>query len=292
MALDEYEALVRNEVDVLKKGTDRERAAEFRRMGENSVYKGMTNEEVKVKTVDDFYSRHPEKTDAVGTGVKIKPIEIDDNEQSEYIWSYDGVDNTVADIKLYEESARALSKKFDFEVEFINNEREIPYPNVENQYDVQNYNNMLRAMGWLDNEGKITINLPNIPSVEEVEKTVVHECVAHGGLLKLFGNHLNTFLEEVYRKASGEVRGAIAKIQAKYPFADNYTLIEEYLAHLTEKVVLTQGERSTLTDFKDFVKNSLVRFNIYTGRNRRITEDDLKSLLRQHAKYLEKRTAL
>ena len=79
-------------------------------------------------------------------------------------------------------------------------------------------------MGWLDRNGKITINLPNISSVEEVEKTVVHEGVAHFGLLKLFGNHLNNFLEEVYRKASNSVRSDIANIKARYPFADNYTL--------------------------------------------------------------------
>lgn len=288
-ALDEYEALVRNEVDALKEGTDKGRAAELRRLGEESDFKGMTNEEVKSKEIQDFYTAHPDKVDAVGSGEFVKPIEIDDSESAGYVWSYDGVDNTVEDIKAYEKHAREYAKKFNFDVEFISDEREIPYPNVEDKYDVMNYNNKLRAMGWLDRDGKITINLPNIPSVEELERTVVHECVAHGGLMKLFGFHMNSFLEEVYRKASSDVRMAIGNVKSRYPFADNFTVIEEYLAHLTEKVVMSSGERALMTDFKDFVKNSLVRLNIFTGRNRRITEGNLRELLRQHAKYVEKR---
>ena len=290
-ALDEYEALVRNEVNALKEGTDKERAAEFRRMGQHSEFKGMTNDEVKSKEIKDFYTAHPDEADAVGSGDFVKPIEIDDSETDGYVWSYDGVDNTIEDIKAYEQHAREYAKKFNFEVEFINNEREIPYPDVDDKYDVMNYNNKLRAMGWLDRNGKITINLPNIPSLEELERTVVHECVAHGGLLKLFGFHMNSFLEEVYRKSSSDVRVAIANVKSKYPFADNFTVIEEYLAHLTEKVVMSPGERALMANFKDFVRNSLVRLNIFTGRNRRITEGNLKNLLRQHAKYVEKRTA-
>ncbi|MBO7193320.1 MAG: hypothetical protein J6V47_03450 [Bacteroidaceae bacterium] len=290
-ALDEYEALVRNEVNALKQGTDKERAAQLREIGENSSLKGMANDEVKRKEVEDFYTRNPDKIDAVGSGFKEKPIEIDDNEPSEFVWSYNGTENTVEDIEYFKDVAQDVAGRFNFDIGFIKNEREIPLPDTNDKYDVMNYNNKLRAMGWLDKKGGITINLPNIPSVEEIEKTVVHECVAHGGLQKLFGNHLNTFLEEVYRKASGDVRVAINNIQSRYPFADNYTVIEEYLAHLTEKSVLSSGERAMFADFKDFVKNALVRMNIYTGRNRRVTENDLKSLLRQHAKYIEKRTA-
>ena len=291
-ALDEYEALIRNEVNSLKQGADKSRARELRHKGETGGYKGMTNEEVKSREVADYYTAHPERIDAVGSGnVKEKPITIDDSETSGHVWSYEGVDNTVEDINRLRESAQQLARRFNFEVNFISNERELPYPNVNDRYEVIDYNNKIRAMGWLDREGKVTINLPNISSVEELEKTVVHECVAHGGLLKLFGNHLNSFLEEVYRKSSGEVRAAIGKMKAKYPFADNFTVVEEYLADLTEKVVLSPTERSVMTGFKDFVRNSLVRLNIYTGRNRRITESDLKSLLRQHAKYVEKKTA-
>ena len=290
-ALNEYEALVRAEVNSLKKGADKTRALEFREKGETSVYKGMTNDEVKSKEAVDYYTAHPDKIDAVGSGnMKEKPITIDDSESSEYVWSYEGVDNTVEDISRLRESAVKIARRFNFELEFISDERELPYPNVNDQLEVLDYNNKIRAMGWVGKDGKITINLPNIPSVEELEKTVVHECVAHGGLLKLFGNHLNNFLEEVYRKSSSDVRVAIGRMKAKYPFADNYTLIEEYLAELTEKVVLSPAERSVATDFRDFVKNSLLRLNIYTGRNRRITESDLNSILRQHSKYIEKRT--
>ena len=290
-ALDEYEALVREEVNGLKKGTDSKRAAEFRQLGDGSAYRGMTNDQVKAREVQDYYTAHPEKADAVGSGSVLKPIKINDSEPSPYVWSYNGTKNSVEELKFYEQSARALAKRFNFEVDFVNNEREIPLPNEADKHDVQDYNNKLRAMGWIDREGKITVNLPNIPSVEDVERTVVHECVAHSGLSKLFGNHFHSFLEEVYRRSSGDVRMGIADTKNRYQFVDNHTAIEEYLAHLTEKSVLSSGERSALTGFKDFVRNALVRLNIYTGRNRRVTESDLKSLLRQHAKYVEQRKA-
>ena len=289
-ALDDYEALVRDEVNVLKQGTDKTRAAEFDRMGEESRFKGMSNDEVKTRELEDYYTAHPKKNDNVGSGFNDKPINIGNTESSGYVWSYNGVENTVEDIKAYEAYARDYARKFNYEVEFISDEREIPYPDVNDKYDVQNYNNKIRSMGWLDNSGKITINLPNIKSVEELERTIVHECVAHGGLLKLFGNHLNTFLEEVYRKSSGDVRAGIGNVRARYPFADNYTVVEEYLAKLSEKAVISPGERSWLTNVKNFIRNSLVRTNLYTGRNRRITEEDLNGLLRKHARYVENRT--
>lgn len=291
LALDEYEAMVREEVNALKPGIDRERAAEFRKLGEESRFKGMSNDDVKSKEVADFYMAHPEENKASGTGnLMDTPIKVGNSEPSGYIWSYYGTDNTAESIKHLEGYARKLADKYNVEVDFITDERQIPYPDKNNGDEVLEYNNRVRAMGWFDKEGKIIINLPNIPSTEEIERTMVHECVAHHGLLKLFGNHLNPFLEEVYRKASSEVRAGIGKMKSRYKFADNYTVIEEYLASLTEKSVLSSGERAVLSDFKDFIKNALVRMNIYTGRNRRVTEKELTGLLRQHAKYVEKRT--
>ena len=289
LALDEYESLVRDEVNRLKGGTDSRRAAEFRQLGEQSRYAGMTNEEVRAKEVTDYYTAHPDKTVVATNGGMVKPIKINDKEPSPYVWSYNGTKNSAEDLKSYENAARALADRFNFKLEFVSNEREIPMPDEADRYQVQEYNNKLRAMGWVDRDGKITVNLPNIPSVEDIERTVVHECVAHSGLSKLFGNHFRTFLEEVYRKSTGDVRTGIANAKSRYPFVDNYTVIEEYLAHLTEKSVLTPSERSTFTGFKDFVKSALVRLNIYTGRNRRVTESELMELLRQHARYLEQR---
>lgn len=289
-ALNEYESLVRDEVVQLTKGADRQRAAELKELGEESRFAGMSNEEVKSKEVEDFYTRHPEKTDAVGNMNDPKPIKIDDDGTSGYVWSYNGVDNTVEDIARFEKEALKIAERFNLDLKLIRDEHEIPYPDVNDKYDVANYNNKLRAMGWLEKKGPVTINLPNIETREELEKTVVHEGVAHYGFAKLFGNYLNEFLEQVYRKASSEVRQGIDRIQAQYRFADNFTVVEEYLAKLTEKAALSINERRVLNGFKDFIRNSLVRLNIYTGRNRRITESDLMSLMRQHAKHVAKRT--
>lgn len=291
LALDEYEAMVRDEVNALKAGADSKRAAEFRKLGEESRFKGMGNDEVKSKEVVDFYIAHPELNESSGTGnIVSAPIKVGESEPDGYVWSVYNIGNTAESIKQYEEYARKLADKYNVKMDFITDERQIPYPDKNNGNEVLDYNNRVHAMGWMDRHGRITINLPNIKSNEDVEKTVVHESVAHHGLLKLFGNHLNPFLEEVLRKSSSEVRAGIDKMKGTYKNADSYTLIEEYLASLTEKSVLSPGERAVLSDIKDFMKNALVRMNIYTGRNRRVTEKDLTSLLRQHAKYVEKRT--
>lgn len=291
-ALDDYLSFVQGEVELLKQGAKTERAAEVENLAAESPFKGMSNDEVKRREIEDYYSNHPEVADAVGSGnFKDKPIEIDDEADADYVWSYDGVDNTKEDIANFRSYAQELGRKYNCEIEFIENERELPYPDKENPYEVADYNNRVRALGWMDRSGRITLNLPNIPSYEEVEKTVVHEAVAHSGFSKLFGNHLNTFLEDIYRKAAGDVRAGIDKVNSQYShIGDKYLVIEEYLAHLTEKAVVTPKERSLLADFKKFIKDSLVRFNVYTGRNRRIRESDLISLIRQHAKYIRKRT--
>ena len=68
LALDEYEALVREEVNALKRGTDKKRAAEFREKGRVSSFRGMTNDEVKAKEIESYYTAHPNEADAVGSG--------------------------------------------------------------------------------------------------------------------------------------------------------------------------------------------------------------------------------
>ncbi len=292
-ALNAYEHFVRREVETLKKGTDEVRKQQLAALAADSPYKGMSNDEVKHNEVQDFYRAHPEKQGPSGSGnFKEKPIEIEDEGDPEYVWNYEGNNITRTEIENYKEVAQKLADKFNAKVDFISDEREIPLPDANDKYDVANYNNRVMSLGWLDSKGRITINLPNIASVEELEKTFVHETVAHDGFNKLFGNHLNTFLEEVYRKASPDVREGIERVHSKYRrFKNMYISIEEYLAELSEKANLTSEERSLKTSFKDFIRGSLLRLNIYTGRNRRITEQDLIGLIRQHAKYISKNVA-
>ena len=76
--------------------------------------------------------------------------------------------------------------------------------------------------------GKITIVIPNHASVEDVEKTLLHEAVAHHGLRKLFGEHFETFLDNVYQNVEPEIRRIITS-QAANNNWDFRTATEEYL---------------------------------------------------------------
>ena len=81
--------------------------------------------------------------------------------------------------------------------------------------------------------GKITIVIPNHSNIADVEKTLLHEAVAHHGLRKLFGEHFDNFLDNVFKNASEDVRREIVKLAAKNKW-DFRIATEEYLASLAE----------------------------------------------------------
>lgn len=81
--------------------------------------------------------------------------------------------------------------------------------------------------------GKITIVLPNNLGTIDAEQTLLHEAVAHYGLRKLFGEHFDAFLDNVYESATEEIRRKIAEMAARNGW--NFrTATEEYLAGLAE----------------------------------------------------------
>ena len=285
-ALDEYAKFVIDEVMALKKGTDAGRKLELLEKGLSSEFYGMSNDEVKWKELDGYFERKRETEEQPNIPVTLTKVK--DNENG-YVWNSYNYKNTPDDIAEYRKYAEKLGERFGYKLEFISDEHEVPLPDVNDRFAVQDYNNQLRAMGWVGEGGKVYINLPNMKSLEDVETTVVHEVVGHSGLLALFGNHLNDFLEEVYVKANGEVLRGINKLKLTYHGFDNYTVVEEYLAHLVEKVRPSLQERSLLAKFKDFIKGMLLRLNIYTGKNRRVSEKELVMLMKKHADYMAKR---
>ena len=91
-----------------------------------------------------------------------------------------------------------------------------------------------RAKGWFDTKtGKIVINISNHTSVADVERTLLHEAVAHYGLRELFGKQFDTFLDNVFQHAEADIRAQIVELAKKHGW--NFrTATEEYLASLAE----------------------------------------------------------
>nr|DAS53390.1 MAG TPA: DNA methylase [Caudoviricetes sp.] len=92
-----------------------------------------------------------------------------------------------------------------------------------------------KAKGWYDPKtDRITIVIGNHRSPQDVVTTILHEAVAHYGLRKLFGNHFDDFIYNVYAHGSDEVRRAIANLALKKYGGKIDVATEEYLARLAE----------------------------------------------------------
>ena len=292
-SLDEYEALLRDEVDRLKGGTDKRRSVRLLKQGLDSDYFGMSNDEVKADEIQKYYDWVAVRdADRVGlhsepyAPAPPRPIYIPPEDNSGYVWSYGEAKNTREDIERYKERAEAVAAKFGVKPHFIFDEREIERPDPEDYDAVARYNAQVVSSGWV-NVGRVFINLPNAKNIEDVERTVLHEVVGHKGLMHVFGEHLNDFLEDVYRKASPEVLRGINRIKYQYRGFDNYTVMEEYLAYLAEGTGLTRQERSLYARIKDYIRSLLIRMNIYTGSNRQISESELRDIMQRHCEYLQ-----
>ena len=92
-----------------------------------------------------------------------------------------------------------------------------------------------KAKGWYDPKtDRITIVIGNHSSPQDVVTTILHEAVAHYGLRKLFGNHFDDFIYNVYAHGSDEVRRVIANLALKKYGGRIDVATEEYLARLAE----------------------------------------------------------
>ena len=80
---------------------------------------------------------------------------------------------------------------------------------------------------------KIVVVVPNNVNTFDIEQTLLHEAVAHYGLRQLFGEHFDTFLDNVFNNADVEVRRKIVALAQKNGW-DTRLATEEYLASLAE----------------------------------------------------------
>ena len=91
-----------------------------------------------------------------------------------------------------------------------------------------------RSKGWYGvKDGKISVVLGNHVSVADIEKTVLHEAVAHHGLRELLGEHFDEFLDKVYELADNSIKERIALLASRNGW-NRRVATEEYLAGLAE----------------------------------------------------------
>ena len=88
---------------------------------------------------------------------------------------------------------------------------------------------------------KIYIILGNHRDLDDVMKSLLHEGVAHHGLRELFGDHFDTFLDNVYAGSEESIRVKIASMAAKHGW-NVRTATEEYLAQMAETMDFEKPE--------------------------------------------------
>ena len=136
-----------------------------------------------------------------------------------------------------------------------------------------------RAKGFYSKStGKITIVIPNHTSTFDVEQTLLHEAVAHYGLRQLFGEHFDTFLDNVFNNADENIRRRIVDMAAKNGW-DFHKATEEYLASLAEDTEFENINASWWRQIKDFFLNMLHKIGFEDFRGVTLSDNELRYIL-------------
>lgn len=133
--------------------------------------------------------------------------------------------------------------------------------------------------------GKITVIIGNHTSMADVEKTILHEAVAHYGLRQLFGEHFDQFLDNVYESCSYKIQQKIDALMEEKGY-DQHTATEEYLASLAEDMNYETTDPTFWTAIKEAFLDMLHTLGFdYTGPV--LTDNELRYILWRSYKNLE-----
>lgn len=139
-----------------------------------------------------------------------------------------------------------------------------------------------RAKGWFDTkDGKITVVLPNHSDVSDVIRTLLHEGVAHYGLRQLFGEHFDTFLDNVYKAADMDVRQRITDLALRKYKGDFHVATEEYLASLAERTDFERMPDGFWSKIKALFLKMLhsIGFDGFAGMGVTLSDNELRYIL-------------
>ena len=139
-----------------------------------------------------------------------------------------------------------------------------------------------RAKGFYDrNTNEITIVIPNHRDVDDVMQTLLHEGVAHYGLRKMFGEHFDTFLDNVYAAADDDVRKRITDLALRKYKGDFRVATEEYLASLAEQTDFEHIPETFWQKIKDFFLDMLhaIGFENFASKGVTLSDNELRYIL-------------
>lgn len=181
-------------------------------------------------------------------------IQEDDNGKLFRSLSPNGFYSTVENA--LESEAQNLSKTLNTPVNIVTDMESLPKGG-----------RMRNAMGWYDTKNNtVTIVLPNHNSVADVQKTLLHEIVAHKGLRGLLGNEFTPTMEAIFDSMPN------ADQEAYYQkYGSKSEAGEEYAAEQAE----TMTEPTTWQKIVAYVREAFRKIGI----NLRISDKDIAYLL-------------
>ena len=176
------------------------------------------------------------------------------------------------DLTTISEAAEELAEQLHTPIRIIGDVSEI------NDDDLNTRRRKRSYKGWYDvSTGEVVVVAPNATSVADVQRTVIHEVVAHNGLRELFGADFDTFLDNVYRNVDEPIRRAIANLAARKGW-DFRVATEEYLASLAETTNFEEIEKqSWWQKIKDYFMDLLRKVGIKLAKP--LTNDELRYIL-------------
>ena len=136
-----------------------------------------------------------------------------------------------------------------------------------------------RAKGFYSRStGRITIVIPNHMDIRDVEQTLLHEAVAHYGLRQLFGEHFDTFLDNVYNNVDPELKQRIDAMSQQRGWSTR-TATEEYLASLAENTNFEDMNASWWQKIKELFLRMLHKIGFEDFSGVTLSDNELRYIL-------------
>ena len=145
--------------------------------------------------------------------------------------------------------------------------------------------NRAKAKGFYSKRtGKITIVVPNHANIADIEKTILHEAVAHHGLRELFGEEFDNMIESIFMQVDEATRLEIMRKSSKRGW-DYVTATEEYLASMAEDTNFEHVKPSVWQRIKQFFGEMLSAVGLHRAE---VTDNDLRYILWRSYENLKK----
>ena len=149
---------------------------------------------------------------------------------------------------------------------------------VKNSAALQAINEGERVAGWFSG-GKVYVYMPGIEDMADLDKTVVHEVVAHKGLKSLMGDKFDVLCDKVWESMGKEAREKFLRyVNAKNidtpSVAEMRAAADEYMAYIAEGVDLTDADRTVWQKVVEFFREFLESLGA------KLTDKDIENLIK------------